>query len=81
MNKTLVSISVAVIACTIGVTTQLAGLSEAPDMAAPDIRPPTTEEPKLTNKNDYIELARYLSGYRTPRDNASMAVCFVLRQL
>ena len=32
MNKTLVSISVAVIACTIGVTTQLAGFAEAQDM-------------------------------------------------
>ena len=47
MNKTLVSISAAVIACTIGVTTQLAGVAEAQDMAAPDIRPPLTEEQKL----------------------------------
>ena len=79
MNKTLVSISVAVIACTIGVTTQLAGFAEAQDMAAPDIRPPLTEEQKLIKKMDYIEAVHDLYGDRTPQENASIALGFLDR--
>lgn len=79
MNKTLVSISAAVIACTIGVTTQLAGVAEAQDMAVPDIRPPLTEEQKLIKKMDYIEVVHDLYGDRTPQENASIALGFLDR--